>query len=179
MSRVQAIAVGKVFLLFVIGALLQTLVVSRVRVLGVTADLFLIMTVIVAIVRGSMWGAVFGFVAGVAADITYLQPLGLRSLVYVVTGYVLGTLAARFGAEGLWMLLIYAGGASVAAQLVFGLFTYVMGPREGLFTMMGVQLVPEAVLDTLIAVPVYLLLMRLRLLVPSRGEPLGAARGGE
>jgi rod shape-determining protein MreD len=178
-SRAQALAVGKVLLLFVIGALLQTLIISRVRVLGVGADLFLIMTVIVAVVRGSMWGAIFGFVAGLAADITYLQPLGVRSLVYVVTGYVLGMLVARFGAESLWMILLYAGAASAAVQVVFGLFEYVMGPRDGLFTVMGVQLLPEVVLDALVAVPVYVLLLRLRVLVPSRGEPLGAARGGE
>jgi hypothetical protein len=97
----------------------------------------------------------------------------------VVTGYVLGMLAARFGAEGLWMVLLYAGGASVAVQLVFGLFEYVMGPRDGLFTMLGLQLLPEAVLDALVAIPVYLLLMRLRLLLPSRGEPVGASRGGK
>lgn len=179
MSRAQAIAVGKVVLLFVIGALLQTLIISRVRVLGVGADLFLIMTVIVALVRGSMWGAVFGFVAGLAADITYLQPLGVRSLVYVVAGYVLGMLVARFGAESLWLVLLYAGGASVAAQVVFGLFEYVMGPRDGLFTMLGVQLLPEAMLDALVAAPVYLLLLRLRVLLPSRGEPLGTARSSE
>jgi rod shape-determining protein MreD len=178
-SRAQTVAVAKVVLLFVIGALLQTLIISRIRVLGVGADLFLIMTVIVAVVRGSMWGAVFGFVAGIAADITYLQPVGVRSLVYVVAGYALGMLVARFGAEGLWMVLIYAGGASVAVQLVFGLFAYVMGPRDGLFTMLGVQLLPEAMLDALVAVPVYLLLLRLRVLLPSRGESLGAARSGE
>lgn len=179
MSRAQAVAVGKVVLLFVIGALLQTLIVSRVRVLGVGADLFLIMTVIVAVVRGSMWGAVFGFVAGLAANITYLEPMGVRSLVYVVTGYVLGMLVARFGTESLWLVLLYAGGASVVVQVVFGLFAYVMGPRDGLFTMLGAQLLPKAVLDALVAVPVYLLLQRLRVLLPSRGEPLGAARSGE
>ncbi len=178
-SRAQAIAVGKVVLLFVIGALLQTLIISRVRVLGVGADLFLIMTVIVAVVRGPMWGSVFGFVAGLAADITYLQPPGVRSLVYVVAGYVLGMLVMRFGAESLWLVLLYAGGASVVVQVAFGLFAYVMGPRDGLFTMLGVQLLPEALLDALVAVPVYLLLLRLRLLLPSRGEPLGTARSSE
>jgi rod shape-determining protein MreD len=177
--RAQAVAVGKVVLLFFIGALLQTLIISRVRVLGVGADLFLIMTVIVAVVRGPVWGSVFGFVVGVASDITYLQPLGVRSLVYVVTGYVVGMLAARFGAESLWIVMLYAGGASVAVQVVFGLFEYVMGPRDGLFTLLGVQLLPEAVLDALVAVPVYLLLLRLRLLLPPRSEPVGAARGGE
>jgi rod shape-determining protein MreD len=178
-SRAQAITVGKVVLLFVIAALLQTLVVSRVSVLGVTADLFLIFTVIVAIVRGPVWGAVFGFVAGVAADIAYLQPLGLRALVYVVTGYVLGTLAARFGTDSLWIVFVYAGGASVAAQFVFGLFQYVMGPRQGLFTMIGTQLLPEAVLDALVTLPVYLLLVRLRALSPPRGEPARTGRGTE
>jgi len=179
MGRSQAIAVGKVVLLFVIAALLQTLVVSRVSVLGVGADLFLIFTVIVALSHGSMWGAVFGFVAGVAADIAYLQPLGLRALVYVVTAYSLGVLAARFGAGSLWVVFLYTGGASLAAQFVFGLFQYIMGPREGLLTMLGTQILPEAVLDALLTLPIYLLLLRLRVVPAPHAEPARAVRASE
>jgi rod shape-determining protein MreD len=178
-SRAQAVTAGKVLVLLVIGALLQNLVVSRVTVLGVGADLFLIFTVIVAIVRGPLWGAVFGFVIGLAADIDSLQHLGLHSLVYVVLGYVVGMLAVRFGIDSLWIVFLYAGGASLAAQLVFGLLEFIMNPRSGLFAALGTQLLPEALLDALVALPVFLLIMRLRLLPPARGEPVQAGREGQ
>jgi rod shape-determining protein MreD len=169
MSRNQAIAVGRVVLLFVVAALLQTLVISRVSILGVSADLFLILTVILAISRGPLWGAVFGFVAGIAADIAYLQPLGLRALVYVVTGYSVALLAARFGTRSLWVVFLYTAGSSLAAQFVFGLF----------LSMLGTQILPEAVLDALVALPVYLLLLRLHLISLPRSEPARMEAGTE
>ncbi len=76
MGRRESIIVGKVILLMVFAVLLQVVLISHVSVLGVTADLFLILTVIVAVCRGSLEGAIFGFVAGLIADIAYFSPLG-------------------------------------------------------------------------------------------------------
>jgi rod shape-determining protein MreD len=171
----QLKAVGKIVLLLLIAVALQIVVVSHVTVLGVSIDLFLVFTVMVAISRGSLAGAVFGFFAGVAADIAYLEPLGLRALVYVVTGYSLGVLAGRFGAGRLWSVFLYTVGSSLVAQVVYGAFAYVMGPREGFFTMLGLQMIPGAVLDAVVAIPIYLLLVRLRVISVPRPEP--TARG--
>jgi rod shape-determining protein MreD len=170
-GRGQAKAVGKVILLVVIAGALQTLVVSHVTVLGVAADLFLIFTVMVAISWGSLAGAVFGFAAGIAADMAYLEPLGMRALVYVLTGYSLGIVVGRFGAARLWSVFLYTVTSSFVAQVVFGAFAYVMGPREGFFTMLGLQMIPGAVLDALLAVPIYLLLVKLRVISTPRPEP--------
>ena len=177
MGRKQLIAAGKMVLLLVLAILLQVLLVSRVSVLGVTADLFLILTVVVAISRGSMEGAIFGFVAGVIADVAFLQPLGIRALVYVLAGYLVGMVAVRFGTVNPWGVFLVAGGASFLAQFVFGLFQYVIGPRAGFFTMLGVQIVPEAILDALVTVPIYVLLVRLRIVPLPRVEP-ATGRGG-
>ena len=171
---------GKVVLLArSIAVALQTLVVSRVSVLGVTADLFLIFTVVVAMGRGSMEGAIFGFFAGLVADIAFFQPLGVRALVYVLAGYFVGMFVARFGMLTPWGVLFLAGGASFVAQFVFGLFQYIMGPRAGFLTMVGTQMLPEAVLDALVAVPVYVLLVRLRVIQPPACEPAAGRSGAE
>ena len=167
MHRRRLIVVAKVALLLVIAVALQVLVVSRFSVLGVTADLFLIFTIVVAIGRGSMEGAVFGFFAGVVADTAFIQPLGVRSLVYVLTGYFVGMLVARFGTVNPWGAFLVAAGASLAAQVLFGLFQYMMGPRAGFLTMLATQMLPETALDALVTVPVYVLLVRLRVLSPA------------
>jgi len=164
----RLIAIGKAALLVVIAVALQVLVVSRVSVLGVTADLFLIFTVVVAISRGSMWGAIFGFLAGLVADIAFMEILGLRSLIYVLTGYVVGTIVLRFGTVNPWGVLLVAGGASFLAQFLYGLARFAMGPRAGFFTMLATQILPEMVLDALVTVPVYLLLVRLRIIPAPR-----------
>lgn len=175
MAGRRVIALGRAILLLVIAIALQTLVVSRISVLGVSADLFLIFTVVVAISKGSLQGAVFGFCAGVVADVAFLQPLGVHALVYVLTGYAVGMVVARFGRISPWGAFLVAGGASLFAQLLHGLFSYVMGPRAGFLTMVATQILPEMVLDALVAVPVYVLLVRVGVLPPSPAET-GATR---
>jgi rod shape-determining protein MreD len=125
----------------------------------------------VAVTRGSLEAAVFGFFAGLAADIAYFQPLGIRALVYVLTGYFVGMAAARLAVSSPWSVALIAGVSSFLAQFVFGLFEFTMGPRAAFFTMVGIQMLPEAVLDGLIAAPLYVFLVRLRLLPPARVQP--------
>ena len=179
MRRSRLVWVGKVVLLLVIAVALQTLIVSRVSVLGVTADLFLIFTVVVAMGRGSMEGAIFGFFAGLIADIAFFQPLGVRALIYVLAGYFVGMFVARFGTMTPWGVLFLAGGTSFVAQFVFGLFQYIMGPQADFLTMVGTQMLPEAILDALIAVPVYALLVRLRLIRGRGAAPVAGRSGAE
>jgi rod shape-determining protein MreD len=175
MGRKELIIIGKVFLLLTFAVILQTVLLSHISILGVTADLFLILTVIVAVSRGSLEGAVFGFFAGLVADIAYYQPLGVRALIYVLAGYFVGMFVVRFGTVSPWSVALLAGVTSVLAQFLFGLFQYIMGPRAGLLTMIGTQMLPEAVLDGLVAAPLYVFLVRVRLLPAGR---LDAARLG-
>jgi rod shape-determining protein MreD len=173
-NRRSLIALGKVALLVAVAVVLQTMLISRVSVLGVTADLFLILTIVLAMGRGSMAGAAFGFVAGVVADVAYMQPLGIRALVYVLTGYFVGMVVLRLGSLGPWVVFLMSIGASFCSQLAFGIFQFVLGPRAGFLTIVGLQILPEAVLDGLIAIPLYVLLVRLGILPEPRKQPVAA-----
>jgi rod shape-determining protein MreD len=164
MKQKELAWVGKAALLFVIAVILQTLLVSRISVLGVTADLFLVLTVLVGLGVGSLQGAVFGFFAGVVHDTIYFQPLGTHALIFVLVGYFVGMFLTRFGTINPWAIFILTGVSSFAAQFVFGLFQFAMGPRSAFFTMVGVQMIPEALFDALIAIPIYMLLVRVRVL---------------
>jgi rod shape-determining protein MreD len=176
--RGELLVIGKVLLVLVIAVVLQTVLLSQISILGVTADLFLILTVVVAVSRGSLEGAVFGFFAGLVADIAYYQPLGVRAFIYVLAGYFVGLFVARFGTVSPWSVALLAGITSFLAQFLFGLFQYVMGPRAGFLSMIGTQMLPEAVLDGLIAAPLYVFLVRTRLL-PARHLETAQPRTGE
>ena len=176
MGRKELGVVGKVVLLLVFAVILQTVLISHVSVLGVTADLFLILTIIVAVSRGPLDGAVFCFFAGLIADIAYYQLLGVRSLIYVLVGYFVGMFVARFATVSPWSVALLAGVSSFLAQFLFGLFQYVMGPRGGFLTMIGTQMLPEAVLDGLITAPLYVFIVRVRLLPAPQLD--GARLGG-
>ncbi|MBN1628680.1 MAG: rod shape-determining protein MreD [Thermoleophilia bacterium] len=171
MKRTRFAVVGKALLLLVIAIALQTLVVSRISVLGVTADTFVIFTIVMALSRGPLQGAIFGFFAGIVADVAFIQPLGVHALVYVLIGYSVGTLVSRFGGVNALGVFLIAGGAALSAQILFGLFQFMMGPRAGFLTMLGTQMLPAAVLDALVTVPVYAVLVRFRVVPASPVEP--------
>lgn len=173
MDHSRLIALGKGAAVVLIAIALQVLVVSQVTVLGLSIDLFVIFTVIVAASWGPLTGSVFGFAAGIAADVAYRQPLGMRALVYVLIGYALGVLAGRFKAVRPRTVFLYTLGCSFVAQIIQGIFSYLMGPRGGFFTMLGLQMIPGAALDALFAVPVFVLLVKLRL-VPVPKMDVGA-----
>jgi rod shape-determining protein MreD len=179
MRHRELVSAGKAVLLFVIAVILQTLVVSRISVLGVTADLFLILTVIVGLGRSSLEGALFGFFAGIVHDTIFFQTLGFHALIFVLFGYCVGMFRARFETVNLWAVFILTGVSSFAAQLVFGLFQYAMGPRAAFFTMVGTQMIPGAVFDALIAIPIYILLVRVRVLTSSGQDKASVGTGAE
>jgi rod shape-determining protein MreD len=179
MGRKEFLVIGKVVLLLVFAVILQTVLISHVSILGVTADLFLILTIMVAVSRGSLEAAVFGFFVGLVADIVYFQPLGVWSFILVLTGYFAGIFVVRFGTVSPWSVALLAGVSSFLAQFLFGLFQYIMGPRGGFFTMIGTQMLPEAVLDGLITAPLYVFLVRVRLLPAPHLDATRAGGGGE
>jgi rod shape-determining protein MreD len=177
MGHGRLIGLGRVAALILIAVALQTLLVSHVTVLGLSVDLFVIFTVIVAASWGPLAGAIFGFAAGIAADIAYLEPLGIRALVYVLTGYSLGVLAGRFRVASPRTIFLYTLGSSFVTKIFFGLFAYLMGPGEGFFTMLGTQMIPGAALDALVAVPIYVLLLRLKVVSLPRLEANTSGNG--
>jgi len=172
-ENARLIAVGKAAGLIVIAVALQVLVASHVTVLGLTIDVFAIFTVLVALSWGPLPGSFFGFFAGIAADVAYRAPLGMRALVYVVIGYSVGLLAGRFKAIRPRTVFLYTLGASFATKVVLGLFSFLMGPRGGFFQMLGLQMIPGAALDALVAVPVFILLVKIKI-VPVPHVDVGA-----
>jgi rod shape-determining protein MreD len=169
-EHTRLIAIGRAAAVVLIAVALQALVVSQVTVLGLSIDLFVIFTVVAATSWGPLAGAVFGFAAGIAADVAYRAPLGMRSLVYVLIGYSLGVLAGRFRAARPRTVFLYTLGSSFTAKVVLGVFFFLMGPRSGFFTMLGLQMIPGAALDALFAVPVFVLLVKLKLVPMPRPE---------
>lgn len=166
-----AVDVFRLLSVLLVAALLQSALVSQLPVLGVTADLFLIMVVLVALGRGSVSGAVFGAAAGLVADIVFMEPLGMRMLLYVAVGYGLGRIGEEIHPDGVLLLALTVALSSILAQTAYGLFQYVTGPEGMFLTMLRLQIVPRALLDGLVAIPVYLLLVRVRAIPGPDTEP--------
>lgn len=70
--------------------LLQTTVLSYLVVLGVKADILLVVFVVLATQNGSLASQIVGFVLGLAIDTVTTAPLGYHAFLYTSAGYLFG-----------------------------------------------------------------------------------------
>ena len=146
-------------LLFV-AAIFQVSIFAQVHVLGGVPDLLLVMLVAVALLRGSMFGAIGGFFAGLLVDTATLGQLGLTSLVLTIAGYWIGRYGETTGRDRAHAPFLSV--AVVTFLYSFGLLLvhFVLGERAPAGAVAR-GIVPAIVLNLILTAPVYALVRRL------------------
>jgi len=157
-------------LLFVV-AVAQVSIFAQLHVFGAVPDLLLVSLVALALLRGSVAGAVGGFLAGLLVDTATLGMLGLTSLVLTLAGYWIGRYGETTGRDR-----AHAPFLSVAVVTVL----YAVG-LLGVHFVLGESapaaaeirsLLPAVVLNLILTGPLYALVRRL--LRPVEREELTA-----
>jgi rod shape-determining protein MreD len=150
----------KAAVLLFVAAILQVSIFSQVHVLGGVPDVLLVTLVAVSLLRGSIFGAVGGFFAGLLVDTATLGNLGLTSLVLTVAGYWIGRYGETTGRDR-----GHAPFTSVAVVTVlysFGLLLvhFVLGERAPAGAVLR-GLLPAIVMNLILTAPAYGLTRRL------------------
>ena len=101
--------------------LVQSTVLTRVRLAGVRPELLVLAVVAVAMASDATTGAVFGFVAGLVADLLFDLPVGVSALVYTAVGFAVGTVRVYVTSHLPLVHLVLAGAASLASVWCCGL----------------------------------------------------------
>lgn len=116
--------------LMLIGALLvQTTVLSRMRILGVMPDFMLLVAVAAGITAGPTRGAALGFTSGMLIDLFLPTPLGLSALVFTLVGYGVGVANTGVLRSAWYIPVLTAGAASVAGVVLYALAGSALGER--------------------------------------------------
>jgi rod shape-determining protein MreD len=106
----------------VLSAVLVGAVVVQSAVLaGVRPDLLVLAVVAVAMASDATTGAVFGFAAGLVADLLFDLPVGVSALVYTAVGFAVGTVRVYVTSHLPLVHLVLAGAASLASVWCCGL----------------------------------------------------------
>jgi len=154
--------------LVLLAAVVHVTVITGIRVLGAEPDLLLVTIVCVALVAGSLPGAIAGFAGGLVVDVMTLGTLGTTSIVLTLAGYWAGRYGETTGRGrayapplAAFAISLLAGIGGVALHFLIG---QPVSAREAL-----VVAVPSAVLSALLALGVHRL-CRAFLAVPDRLE---------
>jgi cell shape-determining protein MreD len=152
----NAAAIARLFAIGVVGGIFQLTTVSQVAIFGVPADLSPLLVAAVGLLCGSIAGASFGFGLGLFMDTLLAQTLGVTSLVLVGTGYGAGRLRElRDPAHALIPVAVGAA-ATAAAVIGFTILQLLLGVDAPVSVMLIRHILLVIVLNTLIAMPVYL-----------------------
>jgi rod shape-determining protein MreD len=151
-ARVAALAVVMVFL--------QTGVISEVPVFGVAIDLSPLVVAFVGLQCGSVTGAATGFGIGLLVDLTLLQTLGLTSLIFTVIGYGAGRLRELRDPQAALTPLLVGAAAATASMVGYSLMEFMLGVDAPVSFELLRQIVVGVVLDTAVALPVWVLVRR-------------------
>lgn len=160
---------GAAVVVLVLGAVsLQVGFFPSLAVMGVVPDLALLVVVGAALVRGPEYGAVVGFVAGLALDVAPPadHTAGRWALALVVVGYLAGLVRRDARASALASLVVVAAGAFIGTSL-FAISGLVLAD-PGVTFERALDTVPVAVAYDLVLTP---FVVPLVILVFNRLEP--------
>jgi rod shape-determining protein MreD len=152
LARVAALAVAVVFL--------QTGVISEVPILGVAIDLSPLVVAFVGLQCGSVAGAATGFGIGLLVDLTLVQTLGLTSLVFTAIGYGAGRLRELRDPQAALTPLLVGAAAAAASMVGYSLMEFLLGVNAPVSLELLRQIVVGVALDTVAALPVWILVRR-------------------
>jgi rod shape-determining protein MreD len=151
---VLADALKATVLLFV-AVVVQATIMGSIQVLGGTPDLVLVLLLVIALLRGSVFGAIGGFWAGFLLDTAYLGTLGVTSLLLTLAGYWIGRYGETTGRDRAHAPLLSI--VVVTALYAFGALAlhFVLGDSVSARYVLLESLPPEILLNLLLAPPVY------------------------
>jgi rod shape-determining protein MreD len=140
--------------------IVQSSILSYVDLLGGTPDLVLVALVSFALLRGSVFGALAGFWAGLLLDTATLATLGVTALLLTVGGYWIGRYGettARDRTHAPFTSVFVVTVAAIVGKLVLD---YVLG--ESAPAGAALSAIPATVvLNLILTLPVYALARRL------------------
>jgi rod shape-determining protein MreD len=123
---VTPVAAVRIALIVFVVAILQVSAFSSVT-LGGGPDVLLVTLVSIALLRGSVSGAVAGFAAGLIVDVTTLGTLGLTALLLTLAGYWVGRYGETTGRARAHAPIL----ATLAATVFVGLGWYALRSMLG------------------------------------------------
>ncbi|MCD8010707.1 MAG: rod shape-determining protein MreD [Lachnospiraceae bacterium] len=147
--------------LILLAFLIQNNILAVSPLIDATPNLLLIITFCFGFIRGKKEGMLLGFFCGLLMDICYGESIGYYALIYLIIGYVNGTLGQLFYTEFLNMPLLLC----ILSDLIYNLYIYVFGfllyGRLNLSVYVANVILPEVVYTAILTLVLYKLFLKL------------------
>jgi rod shape-determining protein MreD len=143
-----------------LGVLLQLSFFSRVELFHVSPDILPALVVCLALLGGSLTGAVSGFAIGFFVDCLLVEALGITSLVLLGVGYLAGLFRERFEIHSSLVPALLCMGLTLLAELGFASVQLLLGIDAPVSVLIVRDLLLKSVYAFFLGWPIYLLIRR-------------------
>jgi rod shape-determining protein MreD len=151
----------RITLIGLLGVLLQLSFFSQVELFHVSPDILPALVVCLALLGGSLTGAVAGFSIGFFLDCLLVEALGVSSLVLLSIGYLAGLYRERFEIHDTLMPALLCMGLTLAAELGFAAIQLLLGIDAPVSLLIVRDMLLKSVYAFFLGWPIYLLVRRL------------------
>jgi len=151
---------AKVGVIVFVASILQVTLFSSVEILGGTPDIVLLTLMAIALLRGSIYGASAGFVAGLIVDTANLATLGVTSLLLTIVGYWIGRYGETTGRDRAHAPYVSVAVATILVQFGALFLHYMLGDQVSARVVLLDALPAKVGLNLLLTLPVYALVRR-------------------
>ncbi len=152
---------AKVAALLFVAAILQSAVFSSIDILTGTPDVVLVTLISIALLRGTVYGAVGGFFVGLLVDTALdVQTIGVTSLILTVAGYWIGRYGETTGRDRAHAPFLSVAVVTFLSALASLLVHFVLGDHAPAGAVLEAAL-PSVVLNVILTAPIFWLCRRL------------------
>lgn len=145
---------------------LQTTVLRRFAIRGVTPDFAMIVLLFLAHRNGSIAGQLTGFTSGLVEDFLSIAPLGFHTLIKTVLGYLFGNTAGRMFVDPILAPCLFAVIATLLKAVLAGFAAVLFSIELGSGSLFSVSFLIELGLNTVLAPFLYAFTGLLKFLYP-------------
>jgi rod shape-determining protein MreD len=147
--------------LFFFVVIVQVTIVASIGIVGGSPDLVLVTLVAVALIQGSIFGAVSGFWAGLLIDVARLGTLGFTSLLLTLAGFWIGRYGETTGRDRAHAPLLSVAVVTVLYAVGSLVMHFLLREPAPARIALVDELPATIVLNLLLSIPVFALVRRL------------------
>jgi rod shape-determining protein MreD len=150
----------RIVLIGLVGVLLQLSFFSQVELFHVSPDVLPALVVCLALLGGSLTGAVAGFSIGLFLDCLLVEALGVSSLVLLSIGYLAGLYRERFEIDNTLVPALLCMALTLVAELGFAAIQLLLGIDAPVSLLIVRDMVLKSVYAFFLGWPIYLIVRR-------------------
>lgn len=140
----------------ILALIIQTTFFTTWSFLIVVPDLILVLVVLFSLINGPAFGAKFGFLAGLGADLLLGEMIGLNALTKMIIGTIVGLVSLRFYKENYVIPFISVVLATAADQILYALGMQLFGRSVSLVVVCESIILPLLLYNGLLGLLLYL-----------------------